>query len=226
MDVVKVSDAIDKLLDRPHWSRKELVFYQMLISKVKQYQGRASTGAATDSPSIHPRPVKDLSSDIRDIGHNISSQKWYKKSNNQGTISGLIQGMRLAECQHRGQPDSHDYHYRIDLVLSNNVHLVMDIANDSRAILAPPYHFRVYFEYNSTKGHIAAYKPEGSKGHTLPEYDSLTRMFSGLERHEIICLAIELVIYYDVDEIMVKMPIGNNYPITLAKLMKGILQNL
>jgi hypothetical protein len=85
-----------------------------------------------------------------------------------------------------------------------------------------PYHFRVYYELDSNKGHIAAFTPGKTDKHTLPEYDQLKKILPTLEKHEIICLAIELILYYDVDGIMSRLPIGNNYPISLFRLMEGI----
>lgn len=218
-DIIEVSDAIDGLLDRSKWTRHEFAFYHMLVSKVREYQSHLPIPKT--SPSI------DLSFDIADIYDNIKLQRWYQKSNNQGTIYSLFQNMKIVDCKHQGGPEAHNYHYRLDLLLRpENIHLIMDVARDARSSDQYPYHFRVYYELGGNKGHIAAYNPGKTKCNTLPEYDHLTRILPSLERYEIICLAIELVMYYDVDEIMRKLPIGNSYPITLTKLMKGIIGSL
>lgn len=225
INIIKVSDAIDDLLDRPQWTRREYAFYQMLIAKAKQYSIKAGARTAKSRPN---GPVKDLSSDINDIHDNIQSQPWFQVSSNQGTILSLFNNMKLLECIHQGGPEAHNYHYRLDLLLGqrNGLHLIMDVARDPRTAARPPYHFRVYYELGSSKGHIAAYTPGKSKGHHLPEYDHLTKLLPTLERHEIICLAIELVLYYDVDNVMSKLPLGNIYPVTLKQLMDGIINNI
>lgn len=223
VNISKVSDAIDSLLNRPCWTKKEVTFYRMLVSKVKEYSNKL--------PKPKESPLRDLSNDIKDIQGNIALQPWFKHSNNQGTITELFRHMKIAKCRHQGSPEAHNYRYRLELKLGNGTgretpHLVMEVARDMHANTTLPYHFRVYYGTGANKGHIAAYTPGKSKGHTLPEYDYLVRIFPSLERHEIICLAIELVLYYDVDSIMAKLPIGNNYPITLQQLMKGIVNGL
>jgi hypothetical protein len=219
-DIIEVSDAIDGLLDRPRWTRREFEFYQMLVSKVREYRSHL--------PSQKKGPLKDLSSDIAEIYGNIKLQPWYQKSNNKGTIAGLFQNMKIVDCKHQGDPEAHNYHYRLDLLIrpENSIRLIMDVARDARSSDQYPYHFRIYYELGGNKGHITAYTPGKSKCHTLPEYNHLSRIFPSLERHEIICLAIELVLYYDVDGLMGKLPIGNSYPVTLTKLMKGIIDGI
>jgi len=219
INIIKVSDAIDELLDKPKWSRKELSFYQMLLSKVRYYRNRL--------PNPDPRPVHDLSDDITDIHANIASQRWYQSSHNQGTISSLYGNISIKECIHQGGPSSHNYHYKLDLVLRDQIHLVMEVMRDPRSAHVQPYHFRIYYEVQGgCKGHIAAYTPGKTKGHTLPEYENLRRILPLMQKHEIVCLAIEMVLYYDVDHIMEKLPLGNSYPITIGQLMKGIIDNL
>lgn len=226
ISIIKVSDAIDGLLDRPHWTRREFAFYQMLVSKVKEYQNRLPKPEPTSTSTAELQPLRDLSSDIADIYNNIAPQPWYMQSDNQGTITDLFRHMKIVECEHRGGPNAHNYRYKLDLKLNDRTHLIMDTARDPRASSSPPYHFRVYYELNGNKGHIAAFTPGKSKGHKLPEYDHLIRMFPSLKRYEIVCLAIELVLYYDVDGIMAKLPIGNSYPITLHQLLIGIVNGL
>lgn len=215
-DLLVISKAIDKLLDRPKWTRHELAFYQMLLSKVREYRDHLPrTNRA-------PKPIRDLSNDITDIRNNMTNQPWFRASNNQGSIMELYGSMKIVECKHQGGPEAHNYHYRLDLELHGGIHLVMEVVRDARTSARPPYHFRVHYESHGVKGHIAAYTPGKSKGHQLPEYDHLSRILPGLARHEIVCLAIELVIYYDVDNIMSKLPLGNSYPITLIQLMDAI----
>lgn len=217
-DINKISDAIDELLDRPKWSQREFAFYQMLIVKVKQYQNFLPK-------SIDPaHPIKNITDDIAEIMQNIREQTWFKSSHNQGTILDLIQNMTIPKCLHQGSPRDLNYHYRLVLALKPSISLVMDVARDSRSTSSPPHHLRLYYESGRNKGHIAAFTPGigKKKGHTLPEYTILDRIFPSLKRHEIICLAIELLMYYDIDYVMSKLPIGNNYPITLTQLMNGI----
>lgn len=187
-DIIKVSDAIDSLLDRPLWTRREFAFYDMLVSKVRQYRDRLPKAEAKAKAEGTPRVPKDISGDISDIYNNIIVQPWYVRSNNQGTIAGLFQNTKILDCQHL---DTDNYHYRLELTLNDRIHLIMEVARDARSKGKSCYHFRVYFEQDgSYKGHIAAFTPGKSKGHVLPEYDQLTRMFPSLEKHEIIYIGV------------------------------------
>jgi hypothetical protein len=207
-ELLVISDAIDNLLDRPKWSRKELAFYKMLISKVQEYRSHYDNKV----------PVKDLSADIREIQNNIESQLWYTKSPNRGTISDLFSTMRIVECKHQGQPGRAGYQYKLDLELKYAIHLVMEVSKSESG-----YYFRVYYQLHGNKGHIAAYSAGTSSSHMqLPEYDVLARILPNLLRYEIVCLAIELVLYYDVDGIMSTLQLGNNYPVTLPQLVDAI----
>lgn len=216
--ITDISNAIDSLLDRSKWTHKELAFYQMLISKVRQYRDHL--------PQTQPRPIRDLSDDIHDILGNIITQPWYQSSPNQGTITQLFSQMKVIECKHQGDLKAHNYQYKLVLKLQDNLHLVMEVVRDPRVCSKPPYHFRIYFELGGVRGHIAAFTPGKTKGHQLPEYDGLIKILPLLRKHEIVCLAIELVLYYDIDGIMAKLPLGNSYPITISQLMDGILQGL
>lgn len=219
IDIIKVSDAIDELLNRTKWTRRELSFYHMLLSKVRHYRNRL--------PNAPASPVRDLSGDTADIHANIVCQRWYQTSHNQGTISSLYGNMRIKECKHQGEPGARNYHYKLDLVLQGRIHLIMEVMRDARSTVQYPYHFRIYYELQGgCKAHIAAYTPGKTKGHSLPEYENLRNIFPSLQKHEIVCLAIEMVLYYDVDHIMEKLPLGNSYPITIGQLMKGIIDNL
>lgn len=208
-----ISDAIDKLLDRPKWSRKEYAFYEMLVDKVRRY----APGPARPPVKPKPKPIKDTSSDIKDIYNNIQAQPWFTNSNNQGTISSIFHGMKVIDCKHRNQHGH--YQYRLDLQLDGGIKFVVNVVKQPNN---SEYAFRVYYERGSTKAHLTAYTPGQKKAHTLPEYEYLVKIFPNLERHEIVCLAIELVAYYDVDNIIMSLPIGNNYPVTLEQLIDGI----
>jgi hypothetical protein len=133
--------------------------------------------------------------------------------------------MKIADCVHRTAASS-DYHYKLDLLLQGDIHLVMECAVAPRTGVGTEYHFRVYYEHSGIKGHIAAFTPGARKMHSLPEYNNIMKIFPTLERHEAICLALELVLYYDSDHVMVKLPLGNKYPITLPQLMDGILEGV
>ena len=219
-DINRIGDAIDELLDRPRWSEHEFTFYQMLIKKVQQYR------EYLPKPIDPANPVKNIDDDVNEIAQNLKEQPWFKNSHNQGTLLGLITCMKIKKCLHHGNPRDLNYHYRLEIALGHTetLMLVMDVARDPRSSSSPPYHLRVYYETSGTRGHIAAFTPGNSKqkGHTLPEYVILERLLPRLARHEIICLAIEVLMYYDVDQVMAKLPMGNNYPITLSQLMDSI----
>lgn len=225
-----IGDAIDKLLDRPKWTRKEYSFYEMLVDKVQRYAPGPVRPPHRPSTSLKPVPIKDASADIMDIDNNIREQPWYENSNNQGTIASIFHGMKVLNCKHHTQHGQ--YQYRLDLQLSNGIKFIVNVVKQSKSRRPDTdtdtdteYAFRAYYERagSGTKAHIAAYTPGHSqKSHSLPEYDHLTRMFPTLERHEIVCLAIELIAYYDVDNVIMSLPIGNSYPVTLEQLINGI----
>ena len=215
MSINNVRNTIDSLLDRAKWTAKEFDFYHMLVSKVKEYQEKGRDHLDNKAE----QPLKDISEDVKEIYNNIIHQIWYKLSDNKGTLAKLLHNMKIVKCIHTNNVKPHNYHYILDILLQDTIHLVINVARETEK-----YTFRVYYEYNGNIGHIAALIPGQAK--SLPEYNCIEKIFPTLKRHESICLALELVLYYDVDHIMMKLPIGNNYPITMHQLMSGIVHGL
>jgi hypothetical protein len=239
-DLRQISNSIDNLLDVYPWTHKEQDFYQMLIYKVEQYseaidsEPAAAPAAPTatirklqrvvvtkpkpGAPKLAPKPVIN---DITEIRNNIIEQSWFKSSANQGIITKLLDSLKVVKCVEHDVATEDAYAF--SLVLSFHGKLQLHIVMSG---CYPLCRFRLYFEDpdSENKAFIAAYSYNSKKGHTLPEYAKLCKLFPSLTRAEIICFSSEILLYYDVHHVMKNIPIGNRYPITLPDLLRKVQQ--
>jgi len=213
----RISDAIDELLDRPKWSAKEQRFYEMLVSKVHKYrrQGRPKPRGSASPPPPSLPPPSSPSSDINDIMQNIKDQQWYKASHNQGTIANLVSQLKIVNCSYSPEP----YIYNLELGIGQCALLM---SCKARGTL---FDFSFYYQHGSVTAYIARSGADTDLA-ALPDYQALIRIFPTLTRYEIVCLSIEILLYYDVDHIMSTLPIGQRYPISLASLLNCVQEQI
>lgn len=220
MNIGQISLSIDKLLNVNKWSPKEHDFYQMLVHKVKEYQPVDAVDALGAGAAQIPQETQDQASidDIKELTDNITNQAWFKGSSNQGSIITLLSSLKIVKCVEQGEPDTSSYTFFLWLEFCNNISLHITMTGRS-----PRCSLRIYFSRSGdSKAHIVAYFHNSKKGHTLPEYNKLCKILPQLTRSEIVCLAGELLLYYDVHHIMRLIPIGKRYPITLPDLLSRV----
>jgi hypothetical protein len=212
MDLDQISNSIDKLLNVNPWTRKERGFYSLLLSKIEKYQNiAADADAKTDAYS-------DIN-DVVEIQHNIKEQTWFKSSTNKHVITALLDSLKIVKCIQRGQPLDKSYSFILVLEFQSDIHMHIAMIG-----CYPQCQFRVYFEGSGLKAFVAAYSFDSKKGHTLPEYEKLCKLLPSLTRAEIVCFTSEILLYYDVHNVMKHIPMGNRYPVTFPKLLQKVQQ--
>lgn len=179
MNLDAISSAIDKILDKPRWSKREHDFYNMLKNKVAKYN----------------RTIDDR----KEIMDNIRERPWYKGSNNQGTITTLIETLAVKECKYRNK-----YKYRLEITIGDAL-LIMAI-KDGR--------FQLYYKKGGLKAHIA--------GHNQPDYSELKKIFPSIQPYETVCIGIETALYYDIDQYVQTLPLSAKSTITIVDLINKI----
>jgi hypothetical protein len=85
-----ISKHLDKLLDIPRWSSKEIAYYNMLKEKVEKFSYKLQ--------------VIELDNDKKLIKANIGEQDWFKDSQHSTTINGYLDEMEIEEYGYKEQP--------------------------------------------------------------------------------------------------------------------------
>jgi len=194
----QVEQSIDDFLSQEIWNDNHLKFYEMLLRTAKKYSKNAYS-------------YKNYSNDNRDIINNIQEQPWFQISKNQPKILHLLKNMHVQNIET-------DPAYVVRLNFNNNLWFVIEYLDRQRKGKRE-VKYRVSFCDNmDDHAYICYYSSQHLRSRKLPEYERLEQYLTGLTRYDIIMLSNELVIYYDCDHHLSKIPMGHDYPLPLKKL--------
>ena len=213
-NITEISQSIDNLLSHP-WDNQECKFYQMLVEKV----------ALNKQKYVNFITYRNDSSELYD---SIVAQKWYSKSQHKKQIESMIVSVTvnsLVETGKTSRGSSYKYHLDLNLKTCANhrrtdnkwVRLVVKYNQETDV-------FVIYISRSTDTGSkdTCAYIANANDYEIkLPDYGNLAH-YIPLPKHEIICLITEIVIYYDVHQVIRHLPIGQQYPVSLAQLLNKI----
>ena len=197
--------SIENFLEQDKWNNNHLQFYEMLIDVARKYNKKA-------------HHYKNFTNDNSDIINNIREQPWFSLSKNQELIITLLKNMYVESITTNPA-------YTVRLKLGNNLWFMIEYLNRQHRG-CKEIKYRVSLCDNMDKhAYICYYSSKSQKSRKLPEYEGLEKYLPELSRYDIIMLANELIIYYDCDHSLTKIPIGHDYPLTLGKLALEIIKN-
>lgn len=193
VNIKDISGAIDRLLKNDNWTQKHMDFYDMLCTKVNVYKTNA-------------RRYNEFKDDVPNLIMNVKEQHWFrmKPSIEQSVVLDTIRNIRVKKINISDKSQS----------------IVIDMPNDvtfTVKYIATPLSCNISFSRNNITGYAVRYG--NNIGYLrLPEYEKLEEVLPTLKRSDIIHIANELIIYYDTKKLICKVPIGNDYPVTLKQL--------
>ncbi len=190
-----VSTSIDTLLDKK-WTEKEILFYEMLLSKISKYK--------------HLYKVPTVHTDSDNIIKNIREQPLFAKCKHPDLLCSIVSGLRVVSLKET--PD----HYDLNIKLNAPAHFIVEYSKKHGDV-----RYRVSFRNEADTEHgYVAYMSSTSKARHLPEYEKISKVLPDLDRVEIIHLATELLTYYDANDIISNLDIGVKYPVSLITLSR------
>lgn len=201
VNIDQVKNSIHNYLDQ-HWSNNHMLFYQMLLDELKIFKQKAHY-------------FKEFREDTKEIALNMKEQPWFKYSRNKNTIINLIQFAVVEKITNQ-----HGL-YNVLLKLNNNCWFEIEYYQKKKQIK-----YRVSFRDQVNHAYICYYNNLKDNQHQLPDYIKVESMLPLLDRYDIIMLTNEIVMYYDIDNQLSKLPIGNKYPITLSLLAEKTVEKL
>lgn len=230
-----ISSHLDRLLDIPRWSDKELGYYNMLKQKVQKYEYKIK--------------LMELDEDTKKIKANISEQEWFKDSNHGNMIKAYLDEM---EIEH--------YSYDEQAIDASNTQFIVE---SNLIVRFPRSKFRliVYFfvdpnqkievqgstmkhikrtqqsvtkfyayveDYNKiNRSYIAYYDNEDLMGMNetikLPELSQLLQIVkvgSPVSKLDLLRMFVEIILFYDESEKINRCFIGVNYPLTIGHFLR------
>lgn len=230
-----VSSHLDKLLDVPRWSEKELSYYKMLKSKVEKYQYKIR--------------LMELDDDTKQIKANIREQDWFRDSIHTTVINGYLDEMEIEHYSYDEQPIDNtsnqmlvesnlivrfprskfrliiyffvDPNQKIDVKGSTMKHI-----KTSKQSLTK---FYAYVEdYNKlNRSYIAYYDNEDSMGMNetikLPDLTQLLQIVkvgTPVSKLDLLRMFVEIILFYDESGKINRCFIGVNYPLTISHFLR------
>lgn len=206
VDTPQIEQSINQFLGQDTWNNNHLQFYEMLLRMATRYNQRA-------------HHYKNYANDNTDIINNVREQPWFQMSQKQDKIIRLLEHMHVEEI-------ATEPAYVVRLNFESNLWFMVEFL-DRQHKGKREVKYRVSFCDNmDDHAYICYYSSQHPRSRKLPEYEKLERYLPDLSRYDIVMLANELVIYYDCQHNLNAMPMGHDYPITLGKLVKEIIQQL
>lgn len=231
----KISNNLDKLLDVPRWSNKELSYYNMLKTKVEKYEYKIK--------------LMELDEDTKKIKANISEQEWFRDSIHTSIINAYLDEMQIEHYSYDEQTiDSSGTQFLIESNLivrfpKSKYRLIMYFFIDPnqkievkgstmkhiKKIEQSVTKFYAYVEdYNKiNRSYIAYYDNEDVMGMNetikLPELSQLLQIVkvgSPVSKLDLLRMFVEIILFYDESEKINRCFIGVNYPLTISHFLR------
>lgn len=235
--VDSISSHLDRLLDIPRWSDKELAYYNMLKSKVETYAYKIK--------------LMELDEDTKKIKANISEQDWFKDSVHGNMIFAYLDEMQIELYNYDEQAiDDSNTQFIVEsniivrfpkskfklivyfFVDPNNKIDVKGLAPNMKHIRRSQQSvtkFYAYVEdYNQiNRSYIAYYDNEDLMGMNetikLPELSQLyqiVKVGSAVSKLDLLRMFVEIMLFYDESEKINRCFIGVNYPLTIGHFLR------
>lgn len=235
--VDSISSHLDRLLDIPRWSDKELAYYNMLKSKVETYAYKIK--------------LMELDEDTKKIKANISEQDWFKDSVHGNIIFSYLDEMQIELYNYDEQAiDDSNTQFIVEsniivrfpkskfklivyfFVDPNNKIDVKGLAPNMKHIRRSQQSvtkFYAYVEdYNQiNRSYIAYYDNEDLMGMNetikLPELSQLyqiVKVGSAVSKLDLLRMFVEIMLFYDESEKINRCFIGVNYPLTIGHFLR------
>lgn len=229
-----ISAHLDKLLDVPRWTEKELGYYNMLKEKVEKYGYKIK--------------LMELDEDTKKIKANISEQDWFKDSQHSSIINGYLDEMQIEHYSYDEQPIDHSGQLLVESNLivrfpKSKFRLIVYFFVDPNQKIevqgSTMQHikktqqsltkFYAYIEdYNRVnRSFIAYYDTEDSMGMNetikLPDLTQLLQIIkvgSPVSKLDLLRMFVEIILFYDESDKIKRCFIGVNYPLTISHFLR------
>lgn len=201
MNIDQIDESIANLMKREPWTEKQEKFYTMLAKHVVQFRQRYKMRIQ----------YKD---DYKEINKNIKEQVWFQNlpAQRQSLICNHLKTLSVSEVQIHDAGNSKQYRYKLHVTIGDKAQLHILVVHTSRG-------YSIKATDGSKHGYIMHHGD-----HELPEYDKLKALpiLSQLNKAEMICFITEIVVYYDMDNVIRQLHVGARYPVTLCELVAKI----
>lgn len=232
-----ISSNLDRLLDVPKWTDKELAYYNMLKSKISKYE--------------HKIRLMELDEDIHKIKANISEQDWFKDSTHSNMIFAYLDEMEIEHYSYDEQ-EVQIYNNSTAGVIESNlivrfprskfkliVYFFVDpskkvdikgstMSHVKRTQQSATKFYAYVEDYNRiNRCFIACYDNEDSMGVNetikLPDLSYLLQIVKvgyPISKLDLLRMFVEIILFYDESEKISRCFIGVNYPLTIGHFLR------
>lgn len=228
-----ISKHLDKLLDIPKWSPKEVAYYNMLKGKVEKFGYKLQ--------------ILELENDKKQIKDNIAEQDWFKDSQHSTTINGYLDEMVIEEYSYKEEPTNGTASMIIEtnLIVSfpkSKFKLFVYFLVDPRKKVTVKgctlpvkvndqslTNFYAYVEdFNKiNRSYIAYYDNEDTMGINqtikLPDLSQILQIVkvgTPTSKLDLLRMFVEIILFYDESGKMNKCFIGVNHPLSISHFLR------